>query len=237
MAVIDEVRPAAQQETLDSGLSTLDSTVDPFALRDRLLLPVQNRALRLIKRRLVSAQNQALEELRLDADWSPDRNLLNGEIGGVLVELVDESVAAGIGAAAELLGSAEAATPAVEVEDPSAEFTGAFIDAVSLTLDRSRGAGAGKRETSSSLSRVFRAWRTDDAERRVRLRSRTAYHHGLLESLRAMGCDTVAVARFDRSCLDHGDASVPWAIAEGPPAGVLIPPASLECSCTVVPDC
>ena len=197
----------------------------------------QNRALRLIKRQLVSAQNQALEELRLDADWSPGANLLNGEIGGVLVELVEESVAAGIGAAAELLGRAEADESAVEVEDPTAEFTGAFNDAVTLTLERSKSAGAGKRETSSSLSRVFRAWRTDDAERRVRLRSRMAYHLGLLESLHAMGCDTAAVALFDRACVDHGEAAAPWPIADGPPPGVLIPPASLECSCTVVPEC
>jgi len=234
VTVLAEEPSQTLEATRDSRLATRDS--DPFALRDRLLLPVQNRALRLIKRRLVSAQNQALEELRLDADWSPGPSLLNGEIAGVLVELVEESVAAGVGAAAELLGSAEAATPTVEIEDPSVEFTGAFIEAVTQTLERSRGAGAGKRETSSSLSRVFRAWRTDDAERRVRLRSRAAYHLGLLASLQAMGCGTVVVALFDRSCRDHGDASGPWAIAEGPPAGVLIPPASLECSCTVVPD-
>lgn len=213
-----------------------DVAIDPFALRDRLLLPVQNRALRLVKRELVSAQNRALEELRLDPEWMPEADLVDGEIGGALVDLTAESTAAGFAAAAELMGTADAPSPDLEVADPTDEFTGAFVDAVALSLERSRGSGAGKRETSSSLSRVFRAWRTDDAERRVRLLSRRAYHGGVLAALLAMSCDRVSVIPLGRSCVDHSEASPPWLIIEGPPAGTLLPPASLECSCTIVPD-
>jgi len=226
----------ARVETRASQLATRDS-IDPFALRDRLLLPVQNRALRLVKRQLVSAQNRALEHLRLDEAWTPDISLVDGEIGGVLVSVAEESMAAGFAAAAELLGRSDAPQPEIHVDDPTVEFTTVFVEAAALSLERSRSAGAGKRETASSLSRVFRAWRTDDAERRVRFISRRAYQQGVLDGLQAMDCHQVSVIPSNRSCVDCGQGSGPWPIADGPPPGTLIPPASLECSCTVVPAC
>ena len=213
------------------------SVIDPFALRDRLLLPAQNRALREVKRHLVSSQNAALEALRLDDAWMPDQTLVDGEITGVLAILGEESTAAGIAAAAELLERTDPPHPDVAIEDAGPEFVGAFVEAASLSLERSRSAGAGKRETSSALSKVFRAWRTDDAERRVRSVSHAAYHRGLLAAFSAMGCDQVRVIPSGRSCIDCDDDSPPWLIADGPPPGTLVPPASLECSCAVVPDC
>ncbi len=225
-----------QVETRDLQVATRDS-IDPFALRDRLLRPVQNRALRLVKRQLVSAQNRALEELRLDEAWIPDITLVDGEIGGVLVSVAEESMAAGFAAAAELLGRSDAPQPEIHVDDPTVEFTTVFVEAAALSLERSRSAGAGKRETASSLSRVFRAWRTDDAERRVRFLSRRAYQQGVLDGLQAMDCHQVSVIPSNRSCADCGKGSGPWPIADGPPPGTLVPPASLECSCTVVPAC
>ncbi|MCZ6460891.1 MAG: hypothetical protein O6705_01475, partial [Actinobacteria bacterium] len=223
-------------ETRDSSVAARDS-IDPFALRDRLLLPVQNRALRLVKRQLVSAQNRALEELRLDESWIPDITLVDGEIGGVLARVAEESMAAGFAAAAELLGRSDAPQPEIHADDQTVEFTTVFVEAATLSLERSRSAGAGKRETASSLSRVFRAWRTDDAERRVRFLSRRAYQQGVLDGLQAMDCHQVSVIPSNRSCADCGKGSGPWPIADGPPPGTLIPPASLECSCTVVPAC
>jgi DivIVA domain-containing protein len=235
VAVVAEA-PVAAPESRDLRVETRDS-LDPFALRDRLLLPVQNRALRLVKRELVAAQNRALEELRLDPEWMPDADLVDGEVGGVLIDLTDESTAAGFAAAGELLGRSDPPTPEAEVDDPTMEFTGAFVDSVALSLERSRSSGAGKRETASSLSRIFRAWRTDDAERRVRLLSRRAYQAGVLAALPAMDCDRVSIVTLGRSCVDHGEEASPWLITDGPPAGTLIPPASLECSCTIVPEC
>lgn len=236
VATVVTKEPAAAPESRDMRLETGDSP-DPFALRDRLLLPVQNRALRLVKRELVAAQNRALEELRLDPEWMPEADLVDGEVGGVLIDLTEESKAAGFAAAGELLSRSDPPTPEAEVDDPTMEFTGAFVDSVALSLERSRSSGAGKRETASSLSRIFRAWRTDDAERRVRFLSRRAYQAGVLAALQAMDCDRVSVVTLGRSCVDHGEESLPWLITDGPPAGTLIPPASLECSCTIVPDC
>ena len=247
-SVVEEVTPAEaatavvaqgngeRVETRASRVAT-DDSIDPFALRDRLLLPVQNRALRLVKRQLVSAQNRALEQLRLDEAWTPDITLVDGEIGGVLVSVAEESMAAGFAAAAELLGRSDAPQPEIHIDDPTVEFTTVFVEAAALSLERSRSAGAGKRETASSLSRVFRAWRTDDAERRVRFMSRRAYQQGVLDGLQAMDCHQVSVIPSNRSCVDCGQGSGPWPIADGPPPGTLVPPASLECSCTVVPAC
>jgi hypothetical protein len=236
VATVVAEEPATVPEGRDPRLETRDAP-DPFALRDRLLLPVQNRALRLVKRELVAAQNQALEELRLDPEWSPEADLIDGEVGAVLIDLTEESTAAGFAAAGELLGRSDPPTPEGEVDDPTMEFTGAFVDSVALSLERSGSSGAGKRETASSLSRIFRAWRTDDAERRVRLLSRRAYQAGVLAALPVMDCDRVSVVTMGRSCVDHGEEALPWLITDGPPAGTLIPPASLECSCTIVPEC
>lgn len=232
--LIDDDEPA--ESTPDSRLSTVDS-LDPFALRDRLLLPVQNRALRLVKRELVSSQNRALEDLRLNPEWLPGPDLVDGEIGVALLDLTTESTAAGFAAASELVGRTDPPHPEVEAGDPTEEFIGAFIESARLSLERSRAAAAGKRETASSLSRVFRAWRTDDAERRVRCLSRRAYHDGVLAALMAMDCRRVLVSPSGTSCVDHGEGIPPWLISDGPPPGSLVPPASIECSCTIVPDC
>ena len=229
VAMLDKPEPAPVEAP--------EVLLDPFALRDRLLLPVQNRALRLVKRELVAAQNRALEELRLDAEWTPAHDLIDDEISGVLIDLITESTAAGVAAAGELLGRTDPPAPELEVGDPTDELIGAFVEAAGLSLERSRLAGAGKRETASSLSRIFRAWRTDDAERRVRFLSQRAYHGGVLAALEEMGCERVLVSPAGTSCIDHGEGSVSFRITDGPPPGTLVPPASLECSCTIVPDC
>ncbi len=236
VVTVSEEPAESSDAAADPPLVAGDS-LDPFALRDRLLLPVQNRALRLVKRQFVAAQNRALEELRLDPEWIPQRDLVNGEISDALVDLTSESTGAGFAAAGELLGRTDPPRPELDSEDPTEEFIGTFIEAAGLSLERSRSAGAGKRETASSLSRVFRAWRTDDAERRVRFLSHTAYHGGVLAALLAMDCERVLVSPSGRSCVDHGVGTAPWQIFDGPPAGTLVPPASLECSCTIVPDC
>jgi hypothetical protein len=116
------------------------------------------------------------------------------------------------------------------------EFRAALVEAAQGSVARSREAGAGNRETGSSLSRVFRAWRTDDAERRVQFASRAAYHVGLTAALAELGTKDVAVVVSGRPCPECPEHKGPWAIADGPPKGTTLPPARLECACTIVPS-
>jgi len=216
---------------------TSERALDPFALRDRFLLPVQNRALRSVKRNLVEAQNKALEDLRLVNDWEPDTTIFGGGIADALTTLARDSMTAGFAAAAEMMEVEEAPQPSdVDPGDPSSEFIAALIEAVQGSVARSRDSGAGHRETASSLSRVFRAWRTDDAERRVQFASRAAYHHGMVAALADLGVTSLAVEPSGRPCRECPAEKGPWAIADGPPSGTVLPPARLECACAIIPS-
>jgi hypothetical protein len=225
--------PAPSEDTGSSPGGDLDA----FALRERLLLPVQNRALRTVKRHLVEAQNRALEDLRLTDGWEPDASIVSDEVVEALRVLAQESVVAGFTAAAEMTGTAQTPQPDnVEIGDSSVEFTAALVDAVQGSVARSRETAAGHRETGASLSRVFRSWRTDDAERRVRFASRTAYHAGVTAALAHLGSAEVAVIASGHPCADCPATKGPWSISAGPPSGTMMPPARVECACTIVPS-
>ena len=212
-----------------------EPSLDPFALRERHLLPIQNRALRGVKRNLVEAQNRALEDLRLVDGWEPDGNIVSGEISEALAILGRESLVAGFAAAAEMMETTETPQPEdVASVDPSPEFTAALVEAAQNSVVRSRGTGAGHRETASSLSRVFRSWRTDEAERRVQFASRTAYHIGVAAALADLGVTDLAVSSSGRPCPECPANKGSWAIVDGLPSGTSMPPVRLECACTIV---
>ena len=212
-----------------------EPSLDPFALRERHLLRVQNRALRSVKRSLVEAQNRALEDLRLIDGWEPDEGLLTGEIPGALSVLARESMVAGFAAAAEMMDTAETPQPDnVDPGDPSSEFTGALIEAAQGSVTRSRGAGAGHREVASALSRVFRSWRTDEAERRVQFASRAAYHIGVTAALADLGATEFEVIPSGRPCRECPANKGSWAITDGLPSGTVMPPSRIECACVIV---
>jgi hypothetical protein len=109
-------------------------------------IPMQNEALRTIKRSLVELQNETLEHLRTDAAWVPDEAFVD-RFTPAFVEL-----AGAIGGEPDDLGTA---------------FATDLLDAVSSAIERTRGAGAGDREVAAAASKVFRMWRSDEAERRV----------------------------------------------------------------------
>ncbi len=214
-----------------------EPSLDPFTLRERHLLPVQNRALRSVKRHLVEAQNRALEDLRLVEDWEPDANIVSDGITESLGMLARESLVAGFAAAAEMAEATETPQPEdVDPGDPSPEFAGALLEAAHGSVVRSRDSGAGQREVASSLSRVFRSWRTDEAERRVQFASRTAYHIGVAAALADLGVTDLAVSPSGRPCPECPANKGSWAVADGLPGGVTMPPARLECACTIVPS-
>jgi hypothetical protein len=214
-----------------------EPSLDPFAVRERHLLSVQNRALRSVKRSLVEAQNQALEDLRLVDGWEPDERIVAGEVFDALGVLARESMVAGFAAAAEMMDAPE--TPQPDNADPgdlSSEFAAALVEAAQSSVARSRGVGAGHRETASGLSRVFRSWRTDEAERRVQFASRTAYHIGVAAALADLGATDLDVVVSGRPCMECPANKGSWAIADGLPSGTMMPPARLECVCTIVPS-
>jgi len=201
--------------------------VDPFELRDRLLLPVTNRALRNLKRQLTEEQNAALEEVRLDeGGWQPDAAALAAALRADLVVLMSESYAAGHAGAEELLGTRvrRAPTPPFEVADLLAD---ALAEDVALVLREGRTLGHGARQLASGVSRVFRGWRTDEAERRVRDWALGAYHAGFAAALRQEGAGDLRWVVAGRGCASCRAA------AEAPVAEP--PPGHGGCACTILP--
>jgi DivIVA domain-containing protein len=181
---ISSGRPAtAGEDEPMAARRLLSSIVDPLELRDRLLLPVGNRALRNLKRQLTDEQNVVLEEIRLhESSWEPDREALRDRVRADLVVLHAESFGAGHSAAEELVGG-RTPRPATPRVDAAADFAEALATELAETLAEGRAMAHGARQLGASLSRVFRAWRTDHAERRVRELALRAYHDGLLHSL------------------------------------------------------
>ncbi len=159
---------------------------DPFDMRDRLLLPIANRSLRNLKRQLTEETNISLEEVRSKKKWKPDIDRLKSRVRADLVVLAAESFGAGYAAAEESLGErvTRPPTPKTEVVE---EFADDLATAIQAALEEGREAGQGPQQLGATISRVFRAWRTDECERRVRTISFTAYHQGLASTLELAG--------------------------------------------------
>ncbi|MFP3915209.1 MAG: DivIVA domain-containing protein [Actinomycetota bacterium] len=208
------------QETAVSG-EWLSEGADPFEIRERILLPITNAALRSVKRSLADAQNEALEHLRIHGgDWSPDPDALDEAFREDLDTLVDQASQAGLEAAIELgitgLGSLQPASP--DVDDAGQ----ALVEALEGALED---AGDGARERQSAVSRVFRGWRTDEAERRVRDVALLAYHSALRQALESRGRSWhwTAYGRMCSTCQKAAESQE------------TVPPAHRDCQCTIVP--
>ncbi len=234
-AVTDEPTPVV---TAASATPVALST-DPFELRDRLLLPVENRTLRSVKRRIVDLQNRVLEELRVGGeDWEPDRSMFTAAVADDVGRMNQESFVAGYAGAAELLG--EAATPPPDrpaEQETSGEFVTALIESVTDALKRARRSGGGSRQVSAAVGRVFRAWRTDEAARRLRYAGYLAYNKGLLGSYPGLGVERVMAVAPGTPCGDcPAGTEATWAPDAKVPRGVKLPPAGPACRATIVPS-
>ncbi len=212
------------------------TATDPFELRDRLLLPIQNRTLRTLKRRIVDLQNRVLEELRVsEQDWTVDPAMFAAAVGEDLVRLSQESFVAGYAGAAELTGAD--ATPPPDrgaALDASADFVDGIRAAVEEALEQARAGDSGARQISAAVSRVFRAWRTDEAERRVRRAGYRAYHEGLLGAFPDLGVARVICIAPGRPCgVCPAGSGASWVPGQTPPAP--LPPAAPSCDATLVP--
>jgi hypothetical protein len=110
-------------------------------------LAAQNAALKTIKRSLVDLQNETLEALRGDESWMPEE--------GFTDRFSEPFTAFG-----ESIGAESAA-------DTGSAFASDLHDAVTSAIEDERGRGSGSRAVASAASKVFRTWRSDEAERRL----------------------------------------------------------------------
>jgi cell division septum initiation protein DivIVA len=201
---------------------------DPIALRDRLALPVHNECLREVKRRIVDHQSAAVESL---PDWRPDAGRMVSELTAVSEPAIQKAAAAGASAAATLAGvrgarSRPGPRPAALVGEMARDLADQLTSAV--------GSEGGPSEVASVVSRVFRAWRGDEAERWVRTIVFAAYHDSLLAALGVGGWAEVVGRPSERPCAGcAGHEELRWHPQEGPPQGFAVPPANLDCLCTI----
>jgi DivIVA domain-containing protein len=188
--------------------------------RDARLLPITNRALRGVKKAVTDAQNVALDSLRLDDTWHPESRVLAEMLQADLKGLWAESYSAGHTAAEEMTGSKlkrKDTPPSNAAETFGEDLAGAVSTAL---ID----AGDGQREKQSATSRVFRGWRTDEAERRVRQLALVGYHRGLVDSVSEdNGLLWVASGTPCSACREA--ATEP---------GSHLPPVHAGCECTLV---
>ena len=224
----------AEQESVDEPVSTeeepepqgrpepsLPQGVDPFETRERLLLPITNAALRAVKRALTETQNEALEQIRVSGgQWAPDPEALEAAVAEELETLGDQASQAGVEAAVEM---GVIGVVALEPTPPPPEKVG--VELAEALVAALESAGAGSRERQAAASRVFRGWRTDEAERRIRAYALASYHHAL------------------RHALEQQDRAWTWlpsgrlcpVCRRAAEEGGAVPPAHRDCGCTIVP--
>jgi DivIVA domain-containing protein len=193
---------------------------EAMELRDSRLLPITNRALRGVKKAVTDAQNVALDNLRTDESWQPESSAMAEMLQADLKSLWAESYSAGHSAAEEMTGGRlkRGVTPSSNASD---EFGEDLAGAVSNALID---AGEGLRARQTATSRVFRAWRTDEAERRVRQLALTGYHRGLADSVSETdGLEWVASGTPCSACREASNEP-----------GTHLPPIHAGCECTVV---
>lgn len=168
---------AADDAAEEDGDARLQGT-DWIAVREERLIPITNRALRGVKKAMTEVQNVALDSLRTDDDWSPDEGSIATTLHAELVAVWAESFAAGHAVAEQMAGS-KLKRPPTPQSRSDRQFGADLAAAVSAALER---AGEGPRERQSAASRIFRVWRSDEAERRIRDIALEAYEAGIEES-------------------------------------------------------
>jgi DivIVA domain-containing protein len=162
--VEEEPEDAADREREEVDTPAEDDGTDWIAVRDARLLPATNRALRGVKKAITEIQNVALDHLRTSDDWKPDESDIAESIHAELVAVWAESFAAGHSIAEQMAGE-KLKRPSTPNSNADRAFASDLASAVTTALQV---AGGGPRERQSAASRVFRVWRSDEAERRIR---------------------------------------------------------------------
>ena len=209
--------PAAEQVAAEAPGPEASKWIEE---REARLLPISNRALRGVKKAVTEAQNVALDSLRTDESWAPDQKALAETLRADLIGLWAESYSAGHAVAEEMTGE-RLKRPETPSSDAADVFGSALAGAIDGALTE---AGSDSRERQSAASRVFRGWRTDEAERRVRDLALRGYHSGITESVGSDGrLEWVSAGVPCSACRD----------AAAEPESNL-PPVHAGCGCTVV---
>ncbi|HEX6219460.1 MAG TPA: DivIVA domain-containing protein [Acidimicrobiia bacterium] len=171
--------PVAQVESDASNEDDeQDRGTDWIEVREQRLLPITNRALRGVKKAMTEIQNVALDSLRTDEEWSPDEGSIAEAVHAEVVAVWSESFAAGH-AVAEQMADSKLKRPPTPSSKADRDFAADLAAAVSGALEK---AGEGPRERQSAASRIFRVWRSDEAERRIRDIALGAFELGIEES-------------------------------------------------------
>ncbi len=144
-----------------------------------------------------------------------------------------DSFAAGF----ETAAGTDLATEPDTDREAAPRFARALTEGVAAALSEAREAGQGPRQLAAGLSRVYRAWRTDEAERRVRDIGAGGFHQGLLQGLAAAGSATARWVVAGRGCATCREAAAAGEVKLGEPFedAVVAPPAHPDCGCTLIP--
>jgi DivIVA domain-containing protein len=127
---------------------TPEKTPGPVAdVADSATLGARNAALKEIKRSLVELQNETLEALRTNEDWTPDDDFTDRFVDAFT------SITGSIGGG--------------DANEAAAAFASDLQDSVMSALEDARSSGKGSRAVAAAASKVFRTWRSDEAERRL----------------------------------------------------------------------
>lgn len=203
------------------------SALSPLEVYDRRLLPVTNRALRAVKRQLIDIEREQLDGLKEGTDgWEPELSRLVH----VLTVMEREAFEKGHSAATEFADT-PLPSPREEVEGEGGEsFISGLLDEVAKVVRDAREAGHPIREVAKPLSRVYRLWRTDEAERRLRFLAGRSYHRGLVEGLRRAGVEKYRL-QVTGGCTECGLAAPRIFAADEVP----LVPVDTDCRCILLP--
>jgi hypothetical protein len=207
-------------------------STDPFELREQLLLPVINGGVRESKRRVVDLQNVALAGLR-SSGWHPEASVVVRELRGALEPMIHKAASAGARAAGPLAGVMGAMSAP---GDRAARLMGDMAAALTGQLGAAVDEGGGPEVMAAAISRVFRDWRTDTAERWSRLVAFAAYHDSLLSALSDGGVEEVVGVGTGSACdVCPSREGLHWVPGGVPPNGTAVPPARIDCGCSFIP--
>ncbi len=228
VVIVEETPPPRRLQVVpDLGVG------EGFDRRNRMLLPIENSGLRGLKRRIVELQNRVLQELRTSSgEWRLGREFVAATMGDELDAVLQDSFRAGHAAAAESVGVGEPQLTGGPEQGAAEIFTADLHRDVHAVIERD--SEGGSRRLAADVGRVFRSWRTDDAERHVRQAARRAFNDGLLAGYERLEVAAVEIVAPGRPCGQCGAGTgITWQPGSAVPASVEIPPTGPVCAAMI----